>query len=306
MRKSKPKVAIIGTSLINCMIASKLAAEYDVHMFESGRIGGAWGSSTFYFQRVPIANNLICPLNWAEERFIDSISLILEKLGCSIQVQSDPLHLLSEYSPNRYILGDFSPAFRTLLSSRINLLREKVRSIEISESHTKINGEEFFRLVLPRNFSVNKVSVFGELAVLDEVSTVSQHFRARFSRPIHPSDSIMEHNFEYSYTENFDRSFDRGGVFKSYYFIGRVRRECKKLPTTALIARSELFSTQPAIAVERNVFVNTRVADASWDNLVKKAEGSAATFIDASQFISGYTSHLDILQNIFKLGRCND
>lgn len=299
MSNQKIRIALIGTSLLNCIMAKKLATAYEVHIFESGQIGGAWHWSEFGLFRVPIANNLICPLNKKEESYISDIKSLLSTLGCSIHIKSEPLDLLSKYIPNKYILGDFTPAFSRCLNESPRLRLKKINSIEVQKKFVEVDGEKYNQVIFPRNFVINKIKVKGKELKLDKVETKSQHVRARFGEAIYSSKFDWAYGRNYSYTENCDESFDRGGVFKSFYFIGRVRRSCKSLETKDLIGNSSFLSDKKPIEIERNMYVNSRLTDESWHSLKSYAEGPSACFWDTSQFVSGYINHLGILEKYF-------
>ena len=262
-------------------------------IFEGEQLGGAWSETDFAGVSRPIANNIVCPLSEAEEKFIDDIEKILLSKGAKIFKCCDTLNLAINYVPRQHILGQFITGVIAILKNEnVSLRREIVSIVEINNDSVAVNGEKFNAIILPSNFFLPNLRMNDqELEVLYE-TVVSKHVRVVFSEVI-----VGPH-----YSENFDNVFDRGGIMPSSpnTFIGRIRREMKQKNVEEIVGQSKFLQDNVELLgkIEINSYRNHRLDDCALMKLRNSLEGSFAFCIETRQFVDAFSKISISLESI--------
>lgn len=227
-------IALIGTSPIMLILANKLSKDnHNISIYDiNPRIGGAWSYYEYDGKRINTQTNVIVPANQHEEEKFNLVNSYL-KNEFNINIQEDfgenkPLGYLSK----KNYLYDLQILYQT--SNKYNLIKKKINTLEIINNKIKINDTIYDEIYIPYFSGIDQLKFKDQIIKIPYNIIVSEHVL------------IIAKNIKYqnvSYSENFDKYFDRIQIRKYdnfSSFTARVRKEYKGTQLDILIKKSEI------------------------------------------------------------------
>lgn len=279
----KQKLCLVGTSLINCLYAIELSKRYDVYLFEQGTLGGAWQSKPILGIQAQVFNNVICPLSLSEEDVMDEIYNYLSCLNIQVDISSN-FTVTSDYLPRSCFFIQLNTFFMNLSQFQgIHIINTKVQSIDAGHGMININGINFNKVILPRNFYIP--SFFG-IEMLPSI-------QYKLSKSIHYRVCIENPTTNLRYSESFDNVFDRGGISQHgdrYLFTGRVRKSSKKLNQREIFESSQFLkeNSQFVLISEVNSYNHTQVNEEYLNAIMSRYSYDNLHVVETRQFVNAY------------------
>ena len=299
MHKPMGSICILGTSLISCLYIKELRDYFQIYVYESANIGGAWSSKPIGSCRdVPLYNNIICPLSFSEEVYISQIFDLLGQSRCSdLHINKLSLDLAIKYRPHSYILGNFSAFIHESLDHpNVHIKSQSIDSVSINNDNIGINNQCFFSLfLLPENYSIPSITI--------DDNSISPVYQTHTSRHVR---GCIDCNLPSvpRYSENFDNVFDRGGVNRYdnvSIFTGRIRRQSKHLDLPQIINTSNFLKSIDSEYLnffEINSYCHT--FSSQYASIRKSIHDvtSRVIFYESRQFVKSYASYISTSESI--------
>ena len=291
------KVGLIGTSPIMLILANHLAKKgKDVTIFEnSKKIGGAWTYYKFNGHYIGTQTNVIVPGNLNEEKKIPILNNYLNK-NLSVKIfpnnkRFEPLGYLAKKNYDYELNYLYN---KILKNKKIKIKKTFIKNIKSTKTGAVLDqNEKFDKIYLPTFAGIKKISTLKKNYKVEPKLIVSEHLLMIAKR--------LQIDNSLSYSENFDKNFDRIQT-KSYgkykIFTARIRKEKKGKNIINLIKDSKLlFSRKDLIKIVKTKYKNYYRNEIERDKLKKICKNTNIVYINSSALTESFFS----LNNKIKL-----
>ena len=292
-KKSKKKIAILGTSPIMVLIFFRLKNRYKIDIYENSLIGGAWRIKRIKDQNYTAHNNVIVPLNKYEEKIIFEINKELKKYDCNKYRPKGLYKINSDYKPKNIFMHDLSNFYNKFYKYSKNLKKIKVEKVEIDKKNIFLNNKRYDLAFFPSCFNVRNIKMNNKNFGIMPKRSISNHL------------TIILKNFKFpeiDYSENFDNIFDRGYFKKDEkitIFTGRIRKQYKLLKNNELIKRSKILSKflSHISYIKLNKYQNYIIDQKKIDQIKFYNDNNDFHLIDTRQFTKSYSLMRKLIKN---------
>ncbi len=217
-------IALIGTSPIMLLLASKLSNKNNVTIFENSKnYGGAWAYTKLGDQFIPAQTNMIIPKDREEQRKVNKINnYMFNNYGVNV-FKVKNFSLIQPYKPKTIFIYELLKLYKVIEKLNVTIIKKKINSFYIKKNKVFLNKNKFDKIYLPYFSSIKNVRVNNKKFFLNHNSFKSKHLILLLK-----NQSVK--NMKKYYIEKYDKVFDRM-LFtrkkKLSYIIARIKKNYK-------------------------------------------------------------------------------